>query len=126
VTEYRTLASNPLANLFKAVRNLVMAEPLPDTVALCVGDLAAGKGPVEFADGSLLGTGLLGSGLTYIYSAATPATDGLEFWNGSTWAYQPVARPDGCDANVRAFRVILGGTFATATSFQLRYRTRIR
>jgi hypothetical protein len=121
VADYRTTATNPVANVAKPVRNLVLAETLPADVVLRVTDLAgAGKGPVEFADG------LPPSGLTYAYSAATPTTDGLEFSNGTTWAYQPVPDADGYDANVRAIRITLGSTFATATSFQLRYRTRIR
>lgn len=127
VAEYRTVATNPIANLFKPVRNIQLVEPLPDTVVLRVADLAGpGKGPVEFADGSLLGTGLLSSGLTYSYSAAAPTTDGLEFWNGTTWAYQPVADAEGYDRNVRAIRITLGSTFATGSTFQLRYRVKIR
>ena len=127
VADYKTLATNPLANVVKPVRNIVLVETLPDTVDLRVLDLGgAGKGPVEFADGSLLGTGLLSSGLTYVYSAATPAADGIEFWNGSTWAYQPVADANGYDHAVRAIRITLGATFATTTSFQLRYRVKIR
>lgn len=127
VADYRTLATNPLANLFKPVRNIQLVETLPDMVVLRVADLAGpGKGPVEFVDGSLLGTGLLSSGLTYSYSASAPATDGLEYWNGTTWAYQPVADADGYDRNVRAIRITLGSTFATGSAFQLRYRVKIR
>lgn len=127
VADNRTLATNPAANLVKPVRNVVLTETLPADVMLRVTDLSgAGKGPVEFVDGSLLGTGLAASGLTYSYSASSPANDGLEFWNGTNWSYQPVADANGYDANVRAIRVTLGANFAPATSFQLRYRTRIR
>lgn len=123
IADYRTTTTNPLANALKPVRNLVLVETLPDTVDLSVADLAgAGKGPVEVADTSVLAP----TGLTYSYSAASPATDGLEFWNGTTWSYQPVADVAGYDRNVRAIRVTLGSTFATGTSFQLRYRVRIR
>ncbi len=127
VADYRTVASNPLGNVLKPVRNLVLVENVPANVVLRVSDIAtAGKGPVEFADGNLLGTGLLASGLTLSYSAASPATDGVEFSDGSSWGYQPSGDANGYDSRVRAMRITLTGTFATATSFQLRYRVRIR
>lgn len=126
VVDYKVLAVNPLANATTPVRSVVLTDPLPANMILRVSDLNAGKGPVEFADGNLLGTGLLASGLSYTYSAAAPATDGLEFWNGATWTYQPVADANGYDVNVRAVRVTLTGTFTAATQFQLRYRMKIR
>lgn len=127
VADYRTTASNPVGNLLKPVRNIVLTETLPPNVILRVSDIAtAGKGPVEFADGSLLGTGLLASGLALAYSTTQPASDGLEFFDGTSWTYQPVADAGGYDTRVRAFRVTLTGTFATNTSFQLRYRVTIR
>ena len=80
VADYQTTASNPAANLFQPVRNLVLVDTLPNHVVLRVTDLdGAGSGPVAFADGSLLGIGLLSSGLTYTYSTATPSSDSLEF-----------------------------------------------
>lgn len=127
IVEYRTLATNPLANVLLTIRTIQLVDYLPDTVIMRVADIAAaGKGPVAFADGSLLGTGLLPSGMSYTYSTVSPTTDGLEFWDGSSWAYQPVADAQGYDANVRGVRVSLTGTFATTRSFQLRYRIRIR
>lgn len=127
IVEYRTLATNPLANVLLTIRTIQLVDYLPNTVIMRVSDIAAaGKGPVAFADGSLLGTGLLPSGMAYAYSTVTPATDGLEFWNGASWAYQPVADAQGYDANVRGVRVSLTGTFATTRSFQLRYQVRIR
>lgn len=127
IADYRTTASNPLGNLFQPVRNLVLVETLPATVDLRVVDLAgAGRGPVEFSDGNLLGTGLLSSGLTYSYSTANPGNDSIEFFNGTSWSYQPVPDSEGYDRNVRAMRITLSSTFATNTSFQLRYRVKIR
>lgn len=123
--DYRTRATNPLANLTKPVTALKLEEPVAANVAFYVRDLAtAGKGPVEFADGALLG--LLGSGLTYGYTALTAPADALEFWDGASWSYQPVPDADGYDATVRAVRVTLTGTFATGGSFQLRYRVKIK
>lgn len=127
VADYRTLATNPANNLLRTIRNIVLVEPLPPTVDLRVADLnGAGSGPVEFADGSLLGTGLLSSGLSYSYSAASPTTDGLEFFDGTSWSYQPVPDANGYDPRVRAIRVTLSSSFVAATSFQLRYRVKIR
>ena len=125
--DYRTRATNPSANALVPVRNVRLEEPLAANLILYVGDLAgAGKGPVEFADGSLLGLGLAGSGLTYNYVALTAEGDALEFSDGSSWGYQPVPDAAGYDARVRAIRVTLGGTFASGTTFQLRYRVKIR
>jgi hypothetical protein len=125
--DYKSLVTNPVGNLLKPVRNLVLSETLPANVVLRVTDLAAsGKGPVEFADGNLLGTGLLASGLTYSFTSLGSTGDGLEFFDGTSWSYQPVPDADGYDAKVRAIRVTLTGSFSTATSFQLRYRARIR
>lgn len=126
VVDYKILATNPLANLTSPVRNVVIVDQLPANLVLRVTDLVAGKGPVEFADGNLLGTGLLASGLTYTFTSLGSTTDGIEFWNGTTWAYQPVPDASGYDANVRGVRVTLGGTFSTLTSAQLRLRAKIR
>ncbi|KQT31313.1 hypothetical protein ASG29_15245 [Sphingomonas sp. Leaf412] len=125
--DYRTRATNPLANIFKPVTGIRLEEPLAANLILYVGDLAgAGKGPVEFLDGSLLGLGLGSSTLSYGYVALTAAGDALEFSDGTGWGYQPVADAAGYDAKVRSVRVTLSGTFATNTSFQLRYRAKIR
>lgn len=126
VADYRTVATNNAGTL-TVVRGLLLTEPLPAGVVLRVVDLAtAGKGPVELSDVNLLGTGLLSSGLTLSYSASSPASDGVEFYDGSSWAYQPVPDATGYDPRVRAIRVTLNGTFASGASFQLRYRVKIR
>ncbi len=126
VADYRLRVDNPLANLLLPVRNIVLLDTLPANVDLRVADLNAGKGPVEFIEGSLLGTGLLASGVTYSYVALTAPGDGLEFFDGTSWNYQPVADADGYDRRVRAVRVTLGASFATLGAFQLRFRVRIR
>lgn len=129
VVDYKVLYQNPLANLLKPVRNIVTEDVLPANVILSVADIAAGgKGPVEFLDGSLLGTGLLGSGLTYTFTSLGSTTDGIDFHNGTAWGYVPQPDAAGYDANVRAIRVstATGVTFAPATQFQLRYRVKIR
>jgi hypothetical protein len=128
VVDYKVVYQNPLANLFKPVRNIVTDDVLPTNVVLRVSDLAAaGKGPIEFLDGNLLGTGLLSSGLTYTFTSLANGADSLDFFNGTNWGYVPQPDAEGYDANVRAIRVNTGAaTFATGTSFQLRYRVKIR
>lgn len=127
VVEYKLLYTNPLANLFTPVRNIVTSDTLPANVVMRVADVAiAGKGPVEFADGNLLGTGLLGSGLAYNFTSLGSTTDGIEFFDGTSWTYQPQPDADGYDANVRAIRVTTTGQFVTTSMFRLRFRVRIR
>ena len=127
VVDYTVVFTNPLGNVTKPVRNIVVEDQLPANVILRVSDLAAaGKGPVEFLDGSLLGLGLLGSGLTCSFVSLSSTTDCVEFSDGASWSYVPVPDANGYDANVRGIRVKPLTTFATAGSFQLRYRVKIR
>lgn len=127
VVDYRVLFTNPLGNVTQPVRAIVIADTLPTNVVLRVSDIAtAGKGPIEFADGNLLGLGLLGSGLSCPFVSLASTTDCVEFSNGTSWSYVPVPDADGYDANVRAIRVSPVTTFTTGGSFQLRYRVKIR
>lgn len=129
VVDYRALVTNPLGNLLKPVRNIAVVDVLPSNVVLRVSDLAsAGSGPIEFMDGSLLGTGLLGSGLGCAFVSLASTTDCIDFSSdgGATWSYTPAPDANGYDANVRAIRVKPLTTFATSGSFQLRYRVKIR
>lgn len=127
VVDYKVQFTNPLANATLPVRAIVVADMLPTNVILRVSDIAtAGKGPVEFVDGSVLGSGLLGSGLTCPFVSLASTTDCIEFSNGTSWSYVPVADADGYDANVRAIRLSPGTTFSTGGSFRLRYRVKIR
>lgn len=125
--DYKILYVNPLGNSLKPVRNVVTEDFLPANVVMRVSDVAtAGKGPVEFLDGSPLGSGLLTSGLAYSFVSLASATDGLEFYNGTAWGYVPQPDADGYDPNVRGIRLTTTSTFTTATQFQLRFRVKIR
>lgn len=125
--DYRVLFTNPLGNALTPVRNISVEDVLPTRVVLRVADLAAaGKGPVEFVDGSLLGLGLLGSGLTCSFTAFASATDCIDFSDGTSWTYVPTPDANGYDARVRAIRVRPVSTFATNGSFQIRYRVKIQ
>jgi hypothetical protein len=109
------------------VGQVKIVDTIPSYLQLQVADYAsAGAGPVEFNDGSLLGTGLIGSGLSLSFKGLRDATDGVEFsTDGVNWTYQPTST-DGYDANVRAIRVTLTGTQAASSRFRLRYRTMLR
>lgn len=126
--DYKVLYLNPSANLLKPVKNIVTDDFLPANVILRVSDIAAaGKGPVEFLDGSLLGSGLGGSGLTYSFTALNNSGDSIDFFDGTAWGYVPVPDADGYDAKVRAIRISTGSaTFVAGTQFQIRYRVKIR
>lgn len=124
--DYSLVVTNPLANALQPVRGVVIEDPIPANVALRVADLgAANSGPVEFADGTLLGLDPTGSGLTYSFGGYASTTDSVEFYDGTSWAYQPVSS-GGFDANIRAIRVTLTGTQKAGTSFRLRYRVRLK
>lgn len=125
--DYSLTVTNPLANLLSPVRQVSIGDTIPDSLKLRVTDLArAGSGPVEFADGDLLGLGLSGSGLAYRYVALGDGTDGLDFHDGKNWGYVPVPDANGFDPKVRGLRVTLSGTHATGGSFRLRYRVVVR
>ena len=122
------LVVSPATNGIATIAGVMVADTIPAGVKLRVADLgAAGSGPIEFADGNLLGLGLVGSGLGYSYISLASMTDRLDFSSdGVTWTYVPVADASGCDANVRAIRVRLAGAQTVASGFRLRYRVLIR
>ena len=124
--DYALNVTNPATNGIVPVGAVVITETIPTTVKLRVADYgAAGSGPIEFADGSLLGTGLLASGLAYRFLSLGSTTDGVEFSSGSGWTYVPVADAAGYDANVRGVRITMTGTQTSGTTFRLRYRVQV-
>lgn len=124
VVDYAITVRNPNP-ITTVVGTEVIADTIPPNVSLRVNGYGLGSAPVEFADGNLLGLGLLGTGLSLRWIALNSATDGIEFSNGSRWDYVPVPDADGYDAKVRAIRVTLTGAHTTGTSYRLRFRTRI-
>lgn len=122
--DYSILVNNPnglLSGL--AIGGVQISDTIPTNVVFETGNYGTSSGPVEFADGSLLGLGLLGSNLGYTFKGLADDTDSIEFYNGVTWLYHPTA---GSDPNVRAIRVTLSGTQAPATSFRLRFRVHLK
>ena len=106
----------------------VITDPVPDNVALFVGDLgAAGSGPVEFTDGA----GAASSGMTFSFVSLADLSDDVDFsTDGIDWTYVPTPDANGFDAAVRFIRVIPSGSFAgtttaTPTQFDVRLRVRV-
>ncbi len=124
VVEYKVLFTNPVGNTTNTVNALQIDDVLPTSVVLRVADLVGGAGPIEFADGGLVG--LLGSGLTCPYVSLASTTDCFDFYDGSSWAYVPTPDANGYDARVRAIRIKPRSSFKVLGSFQIRYRVKIR
>lgn len=124
LVDYALSVNNP--NLVTSpVGSVVIVDTLPEDVALGVDGYAGGPAPIEFADGSLLGTGVLASGLSLTYRGLGDTTDGVEFFDGSSWSYTPISS-GGFDPRVRAVRVTLTGTQVSGTSFRLRFRVKLQ
>lgn len=124
--DYALIVTNPLGNALTPVQAVIVSDPIPTALKLRVADYAGGTGPVQFTDGGVPDLGLANSGLTYTYGGLTSTTDGLQFYDGSSWAYQPHDDGTGYDANVRAVRVTMTGTQTAGGSFRLRYRVQVR
>jgi uncharacterized repeat protein (TIGR01451 family) len=126
--DYTILVANPGANTLATVGRVTVTDPLPAGVKLRVADLgAAGSGPVEFVDGNLLGLGLLGSGLSFVFASLGSSADGVDFSaDGVSWGYVPVPDASGCDPAVRAIRVRLSGNQVAGSGFRLRFRVVVK
>ena len=122
--DYSLVVNNPNGALSGTTfRSVVISDTVPARTVLRTDDYAvAGKGPIEFGDGSLLGTGLLDSGLSLSFKGLADDTDGVEFFDGVSWSYHPTG---GYDPNVEAIRVTLTGTQAASSSFRLRFRVKL-
>jgi uncharacterized repeat protein (TIGR01451 family) len=126
VVEYKITISNPATNTGLPVRNMVFEDQLPTNVKLRVSDLGTtGSGPVIFTDGEVI-LGIGSSGMTYSFTALNNGSDGIDFYDGTSWGYSPVADANGYDVKVRAIRVKPVTTFKTSGSFTLRFRTQIK
>jgi hypothetical protein len=124
VVDYALTVDNP-NSVINPVGAVVITDELPTGVVLRVDGYGAGTSPIEFADGNLLGTGLLGSGLSLTYRGLGDTTDGVQFYDGTTWNYTPVST-GGYDARVRAIRVTLSGTQVSGSRFRLRFRVKLQ
>jgi hypothetical protein len=126
VLDYSATLANPIANLGKTVRGIAFEDQLPANVILRVSDLgASGSGPVVFTNGAII-LGVGDSGLTYSFTSLSSTSDGIEFSNGTSWAYIPVPDANGYDANVRAIRIKPVTNFKAGGSFTVRFRVKLR
>jgi uncharacterized repeat protein (TIGR01451 family) len=121
--DYSLLVSNPNSVISGTTfKTVVISDTIPANTVLRVDDYATpGAGPIEFTDGGLLG--LLGSNLSLVYKGLSDDTDGVEFYDGTTWNYHPTS---GYDPAVRAIRITLTGTQAVSSSFRLRFRVMVK
>ena len=85
--EYLLTVQNPLLNP-ETIRNVAICDDLPETMTMLTADLSSGSGPVSFAQGLLVG-----SGLTYSYGGLAAGNDGLAFFDASGAAITPAATP---------------------------------
>jgi hypothetical protein len=131
IVDYKIVFSNTAGLLSgKSVKNVVMDDDLPANVILRVSDITgtgntvtAGKGPIEFTDGGVLG--LFSSGLACNFVSWADAGDCIEFYDGSGNLITPAADANGYDARVRKIRIKPITTFTNLGSFQIRYRVKI-
>ena len=127
LVDYALTVTNPAGNALATVAGVTVVDPLPAAVKLRVIGLDGNAGPIEFADGNLLGLGLLGSGLALSFVSLASTADGVDFsTDGIDWTYVPVPDAAGFDARVRAIRVRLAGSQTAASGFRLRYRVAVR
>ena len=122
--DYAILVNNPNGILSgQSIGAVQISDTIPANMIFSTANYGGANGPIEFTDGDLLGLGLLGSGLTYSFRGFADDTDSVEFFDGVTWSYRPVA---GVDPSVRAIRVTLSGTQRALSSFRLRFRVRVK
>lgn len=122
IVEYSITVANQRSVLAVPVRSLAIEEKIPETVLMVLKPLGTDGSPIQFEDGSLLGTGLLPSGATFGFAALGSLTDSVDFSDGKSWSYVPTPDSAGYDPALRAIRVRLGGTPLAGRSFRLRYR----
>ena len=102
---------------------VVITEPIPANTELFVNDLGgAGSGPVAFTDGAPT------SGMTYTFTSLASAADDVSFSNdgGATYTYTPVPNGNGVDPTVTHININPKGTFQPTSSFQVRFRVRVK
>jgi uncharacterized repeat protein (TIGR01451 family) len=126
--DYTITITNPAANVFSNVSCVTFEDAIPARTMIRVADLQlVSRGPIEVLDGSLLGTGLIGSNLTYTYRGLGDTTDSLDFSadNGRTWDYLPVDQGGGYDQRVTNLRIRLAGNQAPSSTIRIRFRVQL-
>ena len=100
---------------------VVMTDPLPSSLALCVSTLCSNP-IVEFVDGSTP------SGL--VFNSATHVSYSNAVGGGAPFSYIPTPDASGFDSAVTGIRIAPSGTFAAANpgtpSFSVRFRVKVK
>jgi uncharacterized repeat protein (TIGR01451 family) len=115
--EYTVVVTNQGPGVVDA-NSVVIVDPLPASVSMCVTSACAGGGtPVRFDES----TSPLPTGLTFNY-----ATNVSYSTDGTTFGYTPVPDANGFDAAITAVRMAPAGAMAAPTAagnptFRLRY-----
>lgn len=116
--QYAITVSAP-ATTSPTSNSVVVTDVLPATLALFVGNLTAGSGPIAFTPGT--------SGLGYSFVSLGNLSDSLAFsTNGITWDYVPTADANGVDNAVTHVRITPTGTMAPGSSFTINLRARVK
>jgi uncharacterized repeat protein (TIGR01451 family) len=120
--EYAVTVTNPGPGAIDA-DTVVLVDPLPATVALCVTSACAGGGvPLRFDDSA----SPVPTGLSFVYAThVTYSTDGVAF------VYVPSPDPDGFDAAITHVRIAPAGPMNAPGPggnplFELRYVVRLK
>lgn len=120
--DYLITVTSPAAYAATA-NSIAIVDATPAGSDMAIGDIAAaGSGPAAFVQGAPSST------LTYGYAGLASQTDDIDFSNngGASWAYVPVANPDGVDPAVTHVRLRPKGSMAASSSFAFRLRYRVR
>lgn len=117
IVEYTILVGNPNTAAIDA-DTVIVKDDAPVNAKMCLVGFGDSTGPVHFVDGPQ------SSGLTYDFQSLDSESDDIQFSSdgGASWNYVPSPDSDGCDANIRNFRIRPGGSFAASATFSLRVR----
>jgi uncharacterized repeat protein (TIGR01451 family) len=100
---------------------LVIADPLPSDVELCVAPACGGV--LAFTDGSP------SSALSFTYSSNASYSSAIT--GGAPYTYTPTSTAEGYDPNIRGIRIaptgaMAGAASAGATNFSIRFNVRVK
>ncbi len=129
LVDYSILVTNPAGILTSGNNGLTVTgeqftDVIPANMCLVVNNYPGAAAPVELADGLAAGA-LIASGLTLPYTSLATLTDGIEFYDGTSWNYVPAPDANGCDAKVKQIRMKMTGNHTTGGTFRLRFRMRL-
>ncbi|MDT8442799.1 MAG: DUF11 domain-containing protein [Desulfuromonadales bacterium] len=130
VVEY-TIRAQSTGSAATTSGTVMLSDPIPANTTMYVGPAGGSTSPVTFTDGSGLSPAQTDSGLTYSFIDLEDLNDNLQFYDGTTWDYQPTPDTEGYDSNVQQFRINFGGTIDGASggnnpTFEITFRVRVK